>query len=430
VQKILINGDWVDAFAAATREIKNPATIKPLDTVPECGAEDVRRAVAAAKAAQLDWSRVPGAEKGILLREIGKRIRARRDALAALITLETGKPLCESLDCVGSVAACFEYHGNVEAFNDGQPFGVVAAIVPFNFPLLLMARKVASAIAAGNAVVCKPPHQNPLANLHLAELYEQLPPGVVNVVTGGADTGMALVDDPDVDLIAFTGSTSTGRQITTAAGARCKKLDLQAGTVAPIIILKDADLDVAVPGVAWERLRLAGQDCITRTRIYVESDLAAEFADRIHEYIAFLEVGDPIKPDTDLGPLISHEAARRVEEQVAHAVKEGARLKLGGRCFRPWGLPGHFFQPTILTDVRHGSVAAREEIFGPVLSITSVADVEEAMRFANDYGSGLNVSIYTSASRLEMHSHSTQMHLEHIIARKAWWFPYRDRKLA
>jgi len=445
MERILINGEWVDAVSTACCEIKNPATLAPLGTVPDCGIEDVRRAVAAAKAAQQGWRKIPGAEKGKLLREIGERIRARGDALATLMTLETGTPLCESLDCVGWTGACFEYHGEAAraghdnspsprasrlAVHGNEPVGVVAAITSFNSPLLAMARTVAPAIAAGNTMVCKPPHQNPLANLKLAEIYELLPPGVVNVITGGTDTGMALVEHAGVDLVAFTGSKSLGHQIAAAAGVRLKKLDLELGSPDPIIVLADAPLDLAVPGVAWARLRHSGQDCTSSKRIYVEESLAAEFADRIHEYIAYLEVGDPMRLETDLGPLISLEAARRVEEQVAHAAKEGARLKLGGRCFRPWGLPGHFFQPTILTDARHGSVSSREQILGPVLLITPAADAEQALRFANTFGCSLGGSIYTGTPALARQAKESFKagRLEHIIARKSWWFPYRDRK--
>ncbi len=322
MHKILINGAWVDALIETSREIKNPATLKSLGTVPDCGPADVARAVAAAKAAQPGWWKIPGVEKAKLLREIGARIRAREHALASLMTQETGKPLCEAVDCIDWVAACFEYYGEVARSSYGnsvppvaphqlnftikEPFGVVAAIVPFNFPLLLMAWKVAPAIAAGNTVICKPPHQNPLSNLKLAEVYDLLPPGVVNVVTGAAETGTALVEHPDVDLIAFTGSTAVGRKIAAAAGAQLKKVNLELGSIDPFIVFKDADLDVAVPGVAWARLLNSGQVCTSSKRIYVEQPIAAEFSERMQEYVARLEVGDPIAPDTDLGPLISH----------------------------------------------------------------------------------------------------------------------------
>jgi len=488
MHKILINGAWVDALSGTSREIKNPATLELLGRVPDCGPADAARAVAAAKAAQRGWWKVPGVEKAKLLREVGARIRAREHALASLMTEETGKPLCEAVDCIDWVAACFEYYGEVARSSYGnsvppvaphqlnftikEPFGVVAAIVPFNFPLLLMAWKVAPAIAAGNTVVCKPPHQNPLSNLMLAEVYDLLPAGVVNVLTGAADTATALVEHPDVDLIAFTGSNAVGRKIAAAAGAQLKKVNLELGSIDPFIVFKDADLDVAVPGVAWARLLNAGQVCTSSKRIYVEQPIAAEFTERMHKYVALLKVGNPMAPDTDLGPLISHEAARRVEDQVARALKDGATLTLGGGMLRPAGLPGHFFEPTILTDVRHGSVATREEIFGPVLSITTVADADEAIRFANDSEYGLGASIYTKdlatamramesikagtfwindpltdndaapfggmrhsgigrelgSEGLDAFREPKHVHLDWVMERKPWFFPYRDRK--
>jgi betaine-aldehyde dehydrogenase len=488
MHRILINGAWVDALTDASREIRNPATLELLGRVPDCGPRDVARAVAAAKAAQRGWWRVPGVEKAKLLREIGARIRGRDQALASLMTQETGKPLCESVDCIDWVAACFEYFGEVARSSYGnsvppvaphqlnftikEPFGVVAAIAPFNFPLLLMAWKVAPAIAAGNTVICKPPHQNPLSTLKFAEVYDLLPPGVVNVVTGAADTGTALVEHPDVDLIAFTGSNAVGRRIAAAAGAQLKKVNLELGSIDPFIVFKDADLDVAVPGVAWARLLNAGQVCTSSKRIYVEQPIAAEFMERMQKYVALLQVGDPMSADTDLGPLISHDAARRVEDQVARAPKDGATLKLGGGMLRPRGLPGHFFQPTILSNVRHGSVATREEIFGPVLSITTVTDADEAIRFANDSEYGLGASIYTKDLATAMRAmesikagtfwindpltdndaapfggmrHSgigrelgpegldafrepKHVHLDWVMERKPWFFPYRDRK--
>lgn len=488
MHKILINGAWVDALATAGREITNPATLKVLGTVPECGAADVALAVAAAKSAQPGWWSVPGVEKAKLLREIGARIRAREHALATLMTQETGKPLCEAVDCIDWVAACFEYYGEVARSSYGnsvppvaphqlnftikEPFGVVAAIVPFNFPLLLMAWKVAPAIAAGNTVVCKPPHQNPLSNLLLAEVYDLLPPGVVNLVTGAAEAGTALVEHPQVDLIAFTGSTAVGRKIAAAAGAQLKKINLELGSIDPFIVFKDADLDVAVPGVAWARLLNAGQVCTSAKRIYVERPIAAEFTARLCKFVAGLKVGDPMIADTDIGPLISREALRHVEEQLARSLTDGATLAAGGAACTPAGLGGHFFQPTVLTNVRHGSVPTREEIFGPILSITTVADADEAIRFANDSEYGLGASVYTkdlaTAMRamesikagtfwindpltdndaapfggmrnsgigrelgpegLDAFREPKHVHLDWQMERKPWFFPYRDRK--
>jgi betaine-aldehyde dehydrogenase len=487
VERILVNGEWVGALSDATLTISNPATLEELATVPECSAADVDRAVAAARAAQHAWWRVPGVEKARLLRLVGARIREQEHALSRLMTRETGKPLCEAVDCIDWVAACFEYYGEIARSSYGnsippvaphqlnftikEPFGVVAAIVPFNFPLLLMAWKVAPAIAAGNTVVCKPPHQNPLSNLLMAQIYDVLPPGVVNVVTGGEPTGTALVAHPGVDLVAFTGSTAVGRRIAVAAAAQLKKVNLELGSVDPFIVFKDADLDVAVPGVLWARMLNAGQVCTSSKRIYVEAPIAGAFLERLDSELSALVVGDPMEPTTDIGPLISAAAAARVEEQVARAVAEGARRQRGGSRYRPAGLAGHFFEPTLLTDVRHGTLPTQEEIFGPVLAITVVADADEAIRLANDSEFGLGASIYTNdlavamramesikagtfwindpltdndagpfggmrhsgigrelgAEGLDAFREPKHVHLDYVMERKSYWYPYRNR---
>jgi acyl-CoA reductase-like NAD-dependent aldehyde dehydrogenase len=455
MHEIFIDGAWVPAQEGQTRNVTNPATLELLGTVVECGRDDVARAVGAARAAQPAWRMVPAADRAALLREIGARIRARRRELAILLTREAGKPLCESVDCINAVVALFDEQArlDVSAARVEQVNGVVAAIAPFNFPLLLLACSVAPAIAAGNTVVCKPPPQNPLTSLKLAEVYDVLPAGVVNVVTGGAETGRALIAHPDVGRVAFTGSAAVGRGI--GGAAQSSRLDLKLGCVDSFIVCKDADLEVTVPGIAWGRLLNAGQGC-TGKHIYVERSIVAEFVERIHHCVGFLDVDDPSKPATELGPLISLEAAHRVEDQVGRSLRDGAKLILGGRRFRPSGLPGHFFQPTILTDVRAGSVPTREEILGPVITITPVADAAEAIRGAGEAGPGFGAWIYTRDAKavrkvLESAKGGTfrindpasgpdagpfcgmlsRPNLEVALAmeRKPWWFPYANRPL-
>ncbi len=448
-------------------EILNPATLEPLGTVPDCRPGEVARAVATARAAQSEWRNVAAADRAALLSEIGARIRNREGELATLLTRETGKPLCESADCIDAAAAAFEACA-AQAPHDtgspgGQPAGVVAAIMPFNFPLLLMACTVAPAIAAGQTVVCKPPHQNPLSSLRLAEFFDSLPAGVLNVVTGGPATGRALVDHPDVGVVRFTGSAEVGHSI--AAAAAHKRVDLELGGVDSFIVCRDADLDASVPGIAWARLCNGGQACTSGNHIYVERPIADEFVERMHHCVGFLDVDDPIKSATDLGPLISLEAAHRVEDQVGRSLRGGATLILGGRLFKPSGLPGYFFQPTILSNVRPGGVPTREEILGPVITVTPVADAAEALRLAGasagEPGSVFVASIYTSdvqgalravepyrtgTFRINDPATGAQafggmrhrgvrralageqaLHVAEVIARKPWWFPYRDR---
>ena len=418
VLPLFVEGRRRPARSRVTRTIVNPATLEPLGTAIDCNAEDVDAAVTAAAAAQPAWWRIPGAEKARMLHEVATLIRARERDLSTLMARETGKPLIEAVDCIEWVAACFDYYAEVgrQSFGNSvppvaphqvnftikEPFGVVAAIVPFNFPLLLMAWKVAPALMAGNTLVCKPPHQNPLTNLLLADCYEGLPPGVVNVVTGGPETGEALVRHPGVDLIAFTGSVAAGRKIAALAGEALKKVNLELGSIDPFIVFEDADLDVAVPGVAWARLLNAGQVCTSSKRIYLVESIAAEFTRRLLDYVAGLRLGDPMDHTVDIGPLISAEALAVVEAQVAGAVREGATLARGGRRVRPNGLKGHFYEPTVLTGVAHGSLPTREEVFGPVLSLTVVPGADDAIRQANDSRFGLGACIYTNNLELAM----------------------------
>lgn len=430
IHPIWLEGQWTSSHSQQHRTILNPATLLTLGTVSDCDASDVDRAVRSARAAQKNWWRIPGVEKAKLLRECGAKIRAREKELSHLLTLETGKPHFESKDCIEWVAACFEYYAEVSRRSYGnsippvaphqinftikEPYGVVAAIAPFNFPLLLLTWKLAPALAAGNTVVCKPPHQNPLSTLLLLECLIDLPPGVVSGITGGPETGQLLIEHPEIDLIAFTGSTETGRKIASLAGAHLKKVNLELGGVDPFIVFEDADLDVAVPGVAWARLLNAGQVCTSSKRIYLERKIADEFVRRLTPHVESLKLGDPSDPSVDIGPLISREALEKVERQVAQAQAQGARLLTGGSRCQPQGLPGYFYSPTILTDVKHGSLPTQEEIFGPVLALTIVEDRDEAIRLANDSRYGLGACIYTNSLSTAM------LAMENIKAGTFW----------
>jgi len=489
-KELYINGKWVLSQSKQTLDVINPATSEPLDTTSDCNAQDVDQAVMAARRAQAEWAKVPGLEKAGLLREVAKRIRQNEKELAPLLSLESGKPLCESFDCIDWVAACFEYYAEVGRSSRGQslppvaqhqvnftikePYGVVAAIAPFNFPLLLMSWKIAPAIAAGNTIVCKPPHQNPLSSLLIANAYSVLPPGVINVITGqGETTGEALINHPEVDLIAFTGSTQVGRHIASVAGSQLKKVNLELGGIDPLIVFEDADLDVAVAGTAWARLLNAGQVCTSSKRIYVVDKVADRFTEMLLEHLKTVKVGDPMDQSTDMGPLISEAAAKKVEEQVSLTIKEGAKLLYGGKRFSPNGLKGFFFEPTLLVNVKHGDYPTREEVFGPVISIIRVKNGEEAIKFANDSKYGLGACIYTNNLQtamtamdnikagtfwindpltdndagpfggmrwsgmgrelgeegLDAFREPKHVHLDYIAEKKDYWFPYKNRKI-
>ncbi len=384
MQQIFVGGAWVSAGAGASLDILNPATLEHLGTVPNCSAGEIGHAVAAARAALPEWQALLPAQRAALLHEISDRVCARLRELAAGLTRESGKPLCESIDCLTTVSALFQA-GAVMAGRDAgkdAPAGVVAAITPFNFPLLFVASAVSSALGAGSTIVCKPAYQNPLACLSLAQCFEGLPAGVVNVITGAADTGAALARHPDISVVNFTGSAEVGRRIAAEARNPQRRINLESGGIGALVVCKDADLDITVPAIAWARLFNGGQGCGAGKHVYVERSIAADFAERMHQCIGFLDVDDPIKRATDLGPLISLAAAHRVEDQVGRALREGAKLILGGRRFRPSGLPGHFFQPTILASVPAGSVPMREEILGPIVTISPVTDLAEAIRLS------------------------------------------------
>jgi acyl-CoA reductase-like NAD-dependent aldehyde dehydrogenase len=456
--------------------ITNPATLAPLGEVPESGTEAIEQAVAAARAAAGPWRNTPDARRAALLKDIAGRIGALAGELADLCTRESGMARCESLDCVHAAAAGFDVLSRNPPIGDAA--GVTALLLPFDLPLPVMGAGVARALAAGQTVVCKPPAQNPLTSLALARAFDGLPDGTVSVVTGGRAVGRALSAHPDVAAILFTGSSSAGLEVATAA--RGKRLDLEVGTVDAQIVCRDTDLDLTVPAVAWTRLVYGGQGSLSGGHIYVERSLAREFVDRLHQCVGFLDVDDPAKPSTDLGPLISLDAARKLEDQVGRTLRAGAKLILGGRRFRPSGLPGHFFQPTILTDVPAGSVPMREQLLGPVITVTPVADLAEALRLCTEFSprpliSPSVASIYTAdaeaagravqamaegffrindppvgalgpfsglrhlgirhalgvpqALGVPREDPPRKKHVEmaRAIERKAWWFPYVDR---
>lgn len=418
VQQIFINGKYIDASSSVSMSISNPVTLEHIDSVPLCNEKDVNDAVMSARKAQNHWWRIPGIEKAVLLRSIATRIRENEKEISLLLTKETGKPLVESVDCIDWVAACFDYYAELGRSSRGlslppvahhqvnftikEPYGVAACIAPFNFPLLLMSWKIAPAIVAGNTVVCKPPHQNPLSNLLMAKVFDILPEGVVNFITGDASTGEYLINHPEVDVIAFTGSTNVGRKIAESAGRNLKKVNLELGGIDPFLVFEDADIDVAVRGAAWARLLNAGQVCTSSKRIYVVEKIADEFEAKIIEYVKTLKTGNPMNADTDIGCIISEDALNKIEKQVEILLEEGCNLRLGGKKFNPDGLKGYFFEPTIFTGVKHGSYATTEEIFGPVISIIRAKDADEMIKMANDSKYGLGATIYTNSLEWSM----------------------------
>jgi betaine-aldehyde dehydrogenase len=411
MKKLWIGGDLLEAESKESFEVENPATEDVLDTVPRAGAADVDRAVDAAARAFGGWWKVPGSEKADLLHEIAGKLRENKDEIGRTMTLEGGKPLLENLDEVGWCAACFDYYAEIGRNDRGrviapvrehqfnfvvkEPFGVVAAIVPWNYPLLLLCWKLAPALVAGNTVVVKPSEYTPLSTLMLDKVFDSLPRGTVNIVTGHGETGEALVTHPRVDVVAFTGSVETGRRIARAAADQLKKLHLELGGNDPFIVCDDVDVDVAAQGAAFAAFLNMGQVCTSAERFYVFEKVADRFLDKFVTVAKALRVGNPMGPDVELGPMVSAEQRDKVEQKLEAASREGAQLMAGGK--RPEGLSkGYFFEPTILTGVNHSMKLMNEETFGPIAPIMIVKGIDEATLLANDSRYGLGASIYTN----------------------------------
>jgi len=411
--RLYVGGQWVDALAGGTFPTVNPATEETLTRVAEGRAEDIDRAVGAARKAfeEGPWAKMSGSDRGRLLWKIGDLLEARVAEVAEIETLDSGKTITESSRVdVPMAADCFRYFAGWASKIEGEtvpvrapffnytlrePIGVVGQIIPWNFPILLAAWKVAPALAAGNTIVLKPAEQTPLSALRLAQIAEEagLPPGVLNVVTGfGPTAGGALVDHPGVDKIAFTGSTSVGQEIMRRASGTLKRLTLELGGKSPNIVFADADLEAAVRGAGNGIFYNKGEVCTAGSRLFVEEALHDAFLDRLSAFTSKLQQGDPLDPKTRLGPQVSEAQMARVLSYVDKGKGEGARLVLGGE--RAPG-KGYFVRPTIFDGVRNDMTIAREEIFGPVLSVLRFREVEEVVRLANDTPYGLAAAVWT-----------------------------------
>jgi len=410
--RLYIGGQWVDAVAASTFTTVNPATEEPITQVAEGRAEDIDRAVKAARDAfEGPWAKISGADRGRMLWKMADLIESYLAQIAEVETLDSGKTITESSRVdVPMAADCFRYFAGYATKIEGEtvpvrtpcfaytlrePLGVVGQIIPWNFPILLAAWKLAPALAAGNTIVLKPAEQTPLTALCLARIAEEagLPPGVLNVVTGfGPTAGAALVDHPGVDKIAFTGSTAVGQEIMRRAAGSLKRLTLELGGKSPNIVFADADLDQAVRGASNGIFYNKGEVCTAGSRLFVEDSLHDAFLDRLSAFTAKLQQGDPLDPKTRLGPQVSEGQMNRVLSYVDKGKGEGARLVMGGS--RASG-KGYFVRPTIFDEVKNSMTIAREEIFGPVLSVLRFSDLDEVVRAANDTPYGLAAAVWT-----------------------------------
>jgi aldehyde dehydrogenase (NAD+)/phenylacetaldehyde dehydrogenase len=414
-KQLFINNEWRPASSGKTMPVTNPATEEVIVEVPSADKTDVDLAVEAARAALAGpWSRLSARERGRLVRKLGERLMERADEVARLETLHNGKPISESRHIeIPAAAECFEYYGgwsdkvmgetipvkgNHLTYTLREPVGVVAAIVPWNFPLLLAAWKVAPALACGNVVILKPASQTPLTALALAGLAMEVgfPPGVLNVITGaGSTVGQALVEHAGIDKIAFTGDTSTGRSIMRGAAETLKKITLELGGKSPNIVLGDADMEAAIRGATIGIFYGKGEVCAAGSRLLVDRTIKDEFLDKLAARVKKMAPGDPLDPKTRYGAISSRKQLDTVLRYIDAGKTEGATLLTGGGRADIGTGKGYFVQPTVFTDVKPSMTISREEIFGPVLATIDFADLDEAIATANDTPYGLAAGVWT-----------------------------------
>ncbi|MGE0781941.1 gamma-aminobutyraldehyde dehydrogenase [Mycolicibacterium sp.] len=411
-----LSGSWIDGAPVATggpaHTVINPATGNPVAELALAQPSDVDAAIAAARTALPGWAGATPAERSAVLARLAKLADEATDVLVAEEVGQTGKPvrLAREFDVPGSVdnidffagaarhlegKATAEYSGDHTSSIRREAVGVVATITPWNYPLQMAVWKVLPALAAGCSIVIKPAEITPLTTLTLARLASEagLPAGVLNVVTGaGVDVGTALAGHPGVDMVTFTGSTAVGRKVMAAAAVHGHRTQLELGGKAPFVVFDDADLDAAIQGAVAGALINTGQDCTAATRAIVAQPLYDDFVAGVAEVMGKIVVGGPQDPDTDLGPLISLAHRAKVADMVARAPGEGGRIVTGGVA--PDG-PGSFYRPTLIADVDERSEVWRDEVFGPVLTVRSFTDDDDAIRQANDTAYGLAASAWT-----------------------------------
>jgi aldehyde dehydrogenase (NAD+) len=416
-----VDGRWTDAAGGATLDTDDPYRGEPWATIPRGGAEDVDRAVRAAHRALTSgpWPKLTATQRGMLLRKLGDLVTQHALALAAVEVHDNGKLLAEMKMHTAYSAQWYHYYGGLadkvegavlptdkpETFNYTryEPIGVVAAIIPWNSPLLLTAWKVAPALAAGNTVVLKPSEYASASILELMKLVEQagIPPGVVNVVTGlGAEVGSALVEHPLVAKVAFTGSDVTGQRIYEAAARGMKRVTMELGGKSPNIVFADANIENALKGVVSGIFAATGQTCIAGSRLLVHESIHDEFVERLIALARTAQMGNPMEAGTQIGPVTNRPQLEKILSYIDIAKAEGARNVLGGeRATRPECGSGWFVEPTIFEGVNNSMRIAQEEVFGPVLAVIPFHDDDEAVAIGNDVAYGLAAGVWTESIR-------------------------------
>ncbi len=482
---LLIGGE-LTAGAGTPLAVENPYTTETIVTVNSASAEQVEATVAAAREAWPGWARTTAGERCELLHEVARRLREGAEELARTMTAEGGKPLLENRDELEWTAAAFDYYAEIGRDHAGRvippiestqlamvvkdPLGVVGCIVPWNYPLLLLAWKVAPALAAGNCVVCKPSELTPLSTLMLARAFEQMPAGVVNLIAGAGDVGAAIASHPEVDCIAFTGSVATGKKVAAACTERMARMNLEMGGKDAFIVCADVapQLEVAARGGAWAAFLNAGQVCTSAERFYIAEEIFDDYAAAFVEHTRGLVLGDPFEVTTDIGPMVSEPQRAKVIAQLDAARSAGAEVLVGGDDGGQ--ARGHFLSPAVVTGAGADSALLREETFGPVAPLVPVSSLDEAIALANGTEFGLGANVYTadleSAVRcmrelragtvwindpltdndagpfggfkqsglgrelgregLEAFQETKHVHMESKIERKEWWYPYKE----
>jgi betaine-aldehyde dehydrogenase len=483
--RLLINGEQVEGDGDRL-EVENPYTEETVATVRTPSGGQLDAAIAAARESSRDWASTPAVDRGGLLHEVADRLKARTDELGEVMTLEVGKPLVENTDEVGWTAACFDYYAEIGRDSAGrvipsiestqlslilkQPHGVWGCIVPWNYPLLLLAWKMAPALAAGNTVVCKPSELTPLSTLMLAPCLDHLPDGVVNIVAGGSEVGAAIASDPRVDGVAFTGSVETGKQVGRAAIDRVARINLEMGGKDPFIVCSDVaeQIGVAAKGGAWAAFLNSGQVCTSAERFYVMDDVYDDYLAAFVDHTKSLVIGDPMQANTDIGPMVSANQREKVATQVEAAVAAGAEVVVGGDSGGQDR--GHFFAPAVVTGASTETELLSEETFGPVAPLVPVKSLDEAIELANSTPYGLGANVYTQDFKtilrcmreikagtvwfndpltdndagpfggfkqsglgrelgregLEAFQETKHVHIESEVAPKEWWYPYSE----
>ena len=410
-----INGDFLDADSV--NEVENPATEKKIGHVPNGSQADVETAVGVAKQAQVAWAEKTAIERAGYLREIAAKLREQAEYFARCLSREQGKVIELARGEVNFAWQYFEYTAEWARRIEGEiitsdrpgeqillfrkPIGVVAGILPWNFPLFLIARKMAPALLTGNTIVFKSSSETPLNAFLFAKLIDEtsLPKGVFGLVAGrGSVVGSALSKHPDVGLISVTGSVPTGAKIMADAAPNITKLNLELDGNAPVIVMQDADLDLTVDAVVASRVINTGQVCNCAERVYVQSGVADEFLDKLSQKMQAVKFGDPLAAadagvELDMGPMVNREGVQRISDMVEAAKASRAEVLCGGAESTE---PGHHYQPTILANCTDDMAVAKDEIFGPVLPVRKVADLDEAIAFANDSPFGLTSSIFST----------------------------------